>query len=83
MKFFQTIIQVIVGAAVLRTLPIGTILVSPISGYAPYRFCGIVGDKVTVALGRTWQPNATWVESFSIEYVTTNWAIEQPKAVLS
>ena len=77
MIFLQTIIQVIVGAAVLRTLPMGTIFRSPHAMFLPYRFCGIVGNNVMVTLGltETWT-NTPRLQSFSIEYVATNWTID-------
>ena len=82
MLFLQSIIQVIVGAAVLRTLPVGTILRSSIAGSTPYRFCGIDGGKVLITLcgdPRWCSPAQT--QRYSIEYAATNWTIDVPSAV--
>lgn len=84
MLFLQSIIQVIVGAAMLRVLPPGTVLHSPRG--VPHFFEGMDSDldgNVQVRLQTGWLTNSPKTfppQEVSIKVVTTTWTIKAPLA---
>ncbi len=83
MRFLQTAIQSILGAAMMRTLPPGTILYSPRG--VPHKFKGMDSDldgNVTLQLVTGWQTNSP--KQFSpqevpIVNVATSWTVDNEK----